>query len=101
MDEFFYYNDLFSIYKDLLTEKEQAVFSSYYEDNLSMSEIACNRNISRSAVGNTVKIVENKLCDFEKKLHIYEKNKRLYHLSLNCETMEVKEIKNELLNLLN
>ena len=40
MDKFFYYNNLFSVYRNLLTLKEQNVFSLYYEENLSLSEIA-------------------------------------------------------------
>ena len=58
MDKFFYYNNLFSVYRNLLTLKEQNIFSLYYEEDLSLSEIAENLEISRSAVGNTVKTVE-------------------------------------------
>ena len=54
MDKFFYYNNLFSVYQNLLTLKEQNIFSLYYEENLSLGEIAENLHISRSAVGNTV-----------------------------------------------
>ena len=52
MDKVLYYNNLFSIYQKLLTLKEQNIFSLYYEENLSLSEIAENLGISRSAVGN-------------------------------------------------
>ena len=58
MDKILYYNNLFSIYRELLTKKEQNIFSLYYEENLSLSEIAENLQITRSAVGNTVKNVE-------------------------------------------
>ena len=57
MDKVVYFNNLFTIYKELLTLKEQEIFSLYYEENLSMGEIALNKDISRSAVGSTVKIV--------------------------------------------
>lgn len=100
MDEFCYYNDLFSIYKGLLTVKEQEVFSSYYEDNFSMGEIALNRNISRSAVGNTIKIVENKLSDFESKLKLYEKNQKILSLIEKFQVLELDQIKEELLSLI-
>ena len=59
MNKFLYYNDLFNLYKELLTTKEKEIFALYYEENYSMGEISENLNISRSAVGNTVKIVEN------------------------------------------
>ena len=77
MDKFFYYNNLFSVYRNLLTLKEQNVFSLYYEENLSLSEIAENIEISRSAVGNTVKTVEKKLQNYEDLLHVWEKNEIL------------------------
>lgn len=77
MDKFFYYNNLFSVYRNLLTLKEQNIFSLYYEENLSLSEIAENLEISRSAVGNTVKTVEKKLQNYEDLLHVWEKNEIL------------------------
>ena len=77
MNKVLYYNSLFTIYKELLTQKEQNIFSLYYEENLSLSEIAENLKITRSAVGNTVKIVEKKLDFYEEKLKVFEKNSLL------------------------
>ena len=50
MNKVLYFNTLFTIYAELLTKKEQNIFSLYYEENLSLSEIAENLKISRSAV---------------------------------------------------
>ena len=77
MDKVLYYNNLFSIYQKLLTLKEQNIFSLYYEENLSLSEIAENLGISRSAVGNTVKTVEKKLQNYENLLQVLTKNEIL------------------------
>ena len=77
MDKFFYYNNLFSVYQNLLTLKEQNIFSLYYEENLSLGEIAENLHFSRSAVGNTVKTVQKKLENYENLLHVQEKNEIL------------------------
>lgn len=60
-----YLNKLFDIYKDLLTEVEQVTFVSYYIEDLSLSEIAENRNISKSSVGKTLSRVETKLKEYE------------------------------------
>lgn len=65
MDKFLYYNNLFSLYQNLLTPKERIIFSLYYEENLSMGEIADIKSISRSAVGKTIKIVVSKLENYE------------------------------------
>lgn len=88
MNKTIYYNNLYSIYKELLTAKESEIFSLYYEENLSMGEIATNKNITRSAVGNTIKIVENKLTDFENKLHIDKRNQMLEKLKKNTANNE-------------
>lgn len=77
MNKILYFNTLFTIYAELLTKKEQNIFSLYYEENLSLSEIAENLKISRSAVYNTVKIVERKLENYEQKLRVSAKNELL------------------------
>lgn len=91
MDKTIYYNELFSIYKVLLTEKEKNIFSSYYEENNTMEEISENLNISKSAVGNTIKIVENKLAKYENKLHINASILELKNLSNSIESLEIKD----------
>ena len=98
MDKFLYYNDLFNIYKELLTKKEQVIFSDYYEEYLSMGEIAENLSITRSAVGSTIKTVEQKLEKYESCLQIRKKNKKLQAI---IEEIEDKKIKGKLEELLN
>ena len=84
MEEFVYYNNLYDIYGDLLTENEKACFIDYYQENFSLGEIAENKNVSRSAIGKTIKTVTDKLNYYEEKLHIYKKNEKLNEcLSIN------------------
>lgn len=80
MDKFFYYNDLFSIYRELLTENEKKIFSYYYEENLSMGEISSNVGVSRSAIGNTIKTVEKKLDYYEGVLKLCYKRKQILEI---------------------
>ena len=80
MEEFVYYNNLFDIYGSLLTEKEQVTFRDYYQEDLSLSEIANENNVSRAAVQKTIKTVLDKLKYYEDMLHVYEKNVRLSEL---------------------
>ncbi len=77
MDKFLYYNNLFSLYQKLLTPKERLIFSLYYEENLSMGEIADIKGISRSAVGKTIKIVTTKLDNYEENLGIYKQREEI------------------------
>ncbi len=93
MEKFVYFNALFDIYKELLTQKEQNVFSYYYEENLSLGEIAELLNVSRSAIGNTVKIVEKKLEKYESILKIYNRNQKLKEL---CSQIKDKKLRKAL-----
>ena len=77
MEEFVYYNNLFDIYGSLLTEKEQVTFKDYYQEDLSLSEIANENNVSRAAVQKTIKTVLDKLKYYEDMLHVYDKNVKL------------------------
>ena len=45
-----YYNNLYAVYKDLLTDKQRDVFELYFVDNLSLAEIAEDQHITRQAV---------------------------------------------------
>ena len=82
---------LFDIYKNLLTEHEIRVFSYYYEDDLSLMEIATNLDISRSAVSKVVNNVTNKLNDYEDKLHIYHKKQDILKLIDEKNYKKIKE----------
>ena len=64
------YNELFDAYKKLLKDDEIKVFSDYYEEDLSMQEIADNYGISKAAIGKKIKNVENKLESYEENLNI-------------------------------
>ncbi len=75
-----YLNELFDYYGSLLTLKEQNIFIEHYEEDLSLQEIADNLQVSKSAVGKTLKIVENKLNDYESKLHLKEKKDKINKL---------------------
>jgi predicted DNA-binding protein YlxM (UPF0122 family) len=93
MKEFVYYNNLFDIYGKLLTDKEQESFRDYYQEDLSLGEIAEIKNISRAAVQKTIKTVLEKLDYYEDILNIYKKNiklKEVYDMSND------EEIKNKI-----
>ena len=72
---------LFDFYGQLLTEKQQKIFQLYYNDDLSLGEISENLNITRQAVYDILKRVENLLTNYEKRLKLVEryllKEKRL------------------------
>ena len=93
MDKVVLYNELFLCYQDLLTENEKATFLDYYADDLSLSEIADNNKVSKSAVSKTVNKVEEKLDAYEKILKLNQKNKLLFQA---LQIDDIKEVKNKL-----
>ena len=50
--------NLFDVYETLLTDREKEIFKYYYYEDLSLSEISENLNITRTGVFNTLKKVE-------------------------------------------
>ena len=73
MDRVVYLNLLYDLYKELFTEKQQMYFEAYYFENLSLGEIAENNDVSRNAVHNQIKIMEEKLIELEDKLQLNKK----------------------------
>ena len=61
---------LLEIYGKLLTQKQYDVVDLYYNQNLSLSEIAEEENITRQGVRKNLVDAENKLFDYEQKLLI-------------------------------
>ena len=60
-------------YGKLLTDKQFEVLNDYYNNDLSLSEIGENLNITRQAVRDNLKKGESKLLEYEKKLGIMKK----------------------------
>lgn len=98
MDEHVYYNNLFDCYKELLTDKEKENFSSYYEEDLTLSEIAINNNISRAAVHKTVKNVLEKLEDYESHLHLWQIKEKLTECLSTNDISKIHKIIEDLLS---
>ena len=67
---------LCDIYGSLLTDKQKDVLDLYYNDNLSLSEIAEEIGITRQAVRDSIVKAEKKLYSFEENLGLMEKIKK-------------------------
>ena len=65
---------LYDYYESLLNDKQKEYFSLYYFDNLSLSEISENLDVSRNAIHKSIKEVEDKLLYYEEKLNLYDKS---------------------------
>jgi predicted DNA-binding protein YlxM (UPF0122 family) len=89
--------NIYLIYKDLLTKKQQDYFKYYYFEDLSLSEISENMLVSKAFVGKTLKQIENKLNDLENTLKINTLYNKIKEISKNTTD---KKTKKELENLI-
>ena len=64
---------LLDIYGSLLTQKQQDMLDLYYNQNLSLAEIADDAGITRQGVRKILVDGEKRLIDFEDKLHFLDK----------------------------
>jgi predicted DNA-binding protein YlxM (UPF0122 family) len=97
MEEFDYYNNLYLIYSDFLTDSQRDLFNLYYGENLSMQEIADNKKVSKSFVGKSIKDSEIKLNELENNLHLFKiKNELIKDL----EKDDILEIKKNIKNII-
>ena len=64
---------LLDTYGRLLTDKQYQLLDDYYNNDLSLSEIAENEGITRQAVRDNLKKGENNLLEYEEKLGFIKK----------------------------
>lgn len=69
--------DLLDLYGDMLTDKQRDVMELYYDQDLSLGEIAEHEKITRQGVRDSIKRGEAYLLEMEEKLHFAEKFRRL------------------------
>ena len=85
---------LYDFYGVLLPPKQREIFRLYYEDNLSLGEIAAEYGLTRQGIHETVKRGEKKLRNFEAKLrliHKFEKEEEI--IASNRRLIELMEEK--------
>ncbi len=85
--------NLFDVYETLLTDREKEIFKYYYYEDLSLSEISENLNITRTGVFNTLKKVEEKLLQYENNLKLMNIKNTLKGL---LEEQDIETIKSKL-----
>ncbi len=71
------YNELLSLYQDLLTRTQKEILIDYFAYDLSLGEIATNRNVSRAAIEDAIKKGLKKLEGLEESLHLLEKKQSI------------------------
>ena len=87
------YCELLELYRELLTDKQRNIMELYYDEDLSLGEIAQQCSISRQGVHDAVKHCEKALDEYEQKLGL--KAARAQHEAL------LRELKAQALDIFN
>ena len=91
MENYIYYNNLYDFYAPLLTELQKEYFEYYYVNNLSFSEIAEIKNVSKAAVSQQISTIEKKLNEFENLLRLKYKQDEIYKILKDKVSKEILE----------
>ena len=64
---------LLDFYGEMLTEKQRDMVHYYYNDDLSLAEIAENEGITRQGVRDSIKRAEAQMLEMEERLGLYRR----------------------------
>lgn len=82
---------LFSIYRNMLTERQAESVDLYYNEDLSLSEISEHMGITRQGVRDNIKRAEHTLTDVEERLGLAKR-----FLSIKEELSHIDDIIHEI-----
>lgn len=85
---------LLDYYAPMLTDKQKDVIDLYYNEDLSLSEIAEHESITRQGVRDSIKRGEQTLFDMEEKFHLAERSEKFSVFTERILTI-AKDIKSE------
>lgn len=77
LENFVEYGALFEVYGKLLSADRQSIMESYFTFNMTLAEIATEKQISRQAVLDAIKKSCQKLQNFENALGVLKRNLKL------------------------
>ena len=87
---------LLDFYGQMLTDKQREVTEFYYNDDLSLAEIADHCHITRQGVRDSIKRAEGQLLEYEERLHLAARFRRIENvLSSIVEEAELIEKLND------
>lgn len=94
--------ELFAVYGAILSEKQRLALEFYYNDDLSLSEVAENMGITRQGVRDLLVHGEEQLFLYEEKLGVYAGNRTVRDIAARIAGMTddagIKELASRLMN---
>lgn len=95
MEKFVIITYLYDFYQELLTDRQRNLLNGYYFEDFSLSELSQQYQISRQSIFDTIKKTEQKLLDYEEKLHLFAKHQQqqqsLVKITKLCDCMKAKD----------
>ena len=79
---------LYDYYGELLTETQKTYFEDYYFNNLTLQEISENNDVSKNNASKIIKGALEKLNNYEDKLKLIEKRKKIEELIKDKKLLE-------------
>jgi len=78
---------LFDFYGEMLTDAQKDTYSEHVLEDLTVSEIAQNKSVSRQAVSDLIRRTDRILAGYEEKLHLVER-----FLKIKERVMEIEKL---------
>ena len=101
MEEKIQISILLSLYGNLLTKTQQKYMDLYYNEDLSLSEIGENENITRQAVRTILVKSKNKLQEYEKNLKFMSKETKIKELIEKSEKTDINNKQQQIIETIN
>lgn len=101
MEEKIQISILLSLYGNLLTKTQQKYMDLYYNEDLSLSEIGENENITRQAVRTILVKSKNKLQEYEKNLKFMSKETKIKELIEKLEKIDINNKQQQIIEKIN
>lgn len=96
------FGKLYDVYGSLLSERQQNIFEDYYLNDLTLSEIADGKGITRQAVLDILRQCEKKLLSYDQRLNLKDFHRNYVDsLSSLLSETNILVIKEKILKLLN
>ena len=87
------FSALLDVYGRFLSKKQKNLAEHYYNEDLSLSEIAENEGITRQGVSDNIRRAENKMLLWEEECGFCESFQKLKELALEAQTGSETAIK--------
>lgn len=92
---------LLSLYGNLLTQTQKKYMELYYNEDLSLSEIGDNEQITRQAVRTILVKSKKKLQEYEKDLKFMQKEKEIKTLIQKLENTDINKEQKQIIEKIN